>query len=211
MIPRVHRRTVVACTARAALVPAGAFVVHQLRFMLAFGSGASIELARSGHSYMHSLVPWLVGLVGMGAGAFLWAAGRAVAGQRSLPRYTISLAALWLLSTACLVAVYVVQESFEGMFALGHASGLAGVFGYGGWWAVPAAACVGLVLAVVFHGARWALDEIARRTASLAQPRARRRRARPLRPHDVRLPALTPLAGGWSGRGPPAASLAHGC
>ena len=45
------------------------------------------------------------------------------------------------------------------MFATGHPAGLTGIFGYGGWWAIPAALCVGLVLAAVFHGARWVLDE----------------------------------------------------
>ena len=55
------------------------------------------------------------------------------------------------------------QEFLEGLFATGHPGGLAGIFGYGGWWSIPAAVCVGLVLAAVFHGARWVLDEVAQR------------------------------------------------
>ena len=145
--------------------------MHQLRFWLAFGSGANVELARQGHAYLHSLVPWIVLLLGVAVGAFLWALGRALGGQRSLPRYTLSLAALWLVCTVCLVAIYVSQELLEGLFATGHPAGLAGVFGYGGWWSIPAALCVGLVLAAVLHGARWVLEEIAQR------------RERPERPH----------------------------
>ena len=58
---------------RAALVPAAALLVHELRFMLAFGGGAGSELARQGHSYLHSLVPWIVLLIGVAVGGFLWA------------------------------------------------------------------------------------------------------------------------------------------
>ena len=122
-----------------ALVPAGALAVHQLRFLLAFGGDAGVELARQGHSYLHSLVPWVVLLIGLAVGAFLWALGRAMGGQRSAPRYTLSLAALWVVCSACLLAIYVTQEFLEGLLATGHPSGLAGVFGYGGWWSIPVA------------------------------------------------------------------------
>ena len=144
-------------------MPVAAFVVHQLRYYLAYGSAAAAVLERTGHSYLHSLVPWLVMLVAFAVGGFLWALGRAVAGQRSMPRYTVSLIGLWLACSACLVAIFATQEFLEGVFATGHPVGLAGIFGFGGWWSIPAAACVGLILAVLFHGARWVLDEVARR------------------------------------------------
>jgi hypothetical protein len=109
---------------------------------------------------------------------------------------------LWLISAACLVAIYVCQELLEGLFATGHPAGVAGIFGYGGWWSIPAAVLVGLVLAAAFHGARWVLREVAHRFGD----RARRPRAisAPRRPISI-LPAprLAPLADGWSVRGPP--------
>jgi len=202
MIARADCRALIRCLARVALVPAAALAVHQLRFMLAFGGDAGVELARQGHSYLHSLVPWVVLLVGLAAGAFLWALGRAMGGQRSAPRYTLSLAALWVVCSACLLAIYVTQELLEGLLATGHPAGLAGVFGSGGWWSIPAAVCVGLVLAAAFHGARWVLDEVGHRrgrVVSAAAPRA----ALPERPGDALLPRLSPLAEGRSGRGPP--------
>ncbi len=202
MIPRVDRRRAPAAVAKAGLVPAGAFVVHQLRFMLAYGGGASVELAKSGHSYLHSLVPWIVLLAGVAAAAFLWALGRAMAGQRSVPRYTLSLAALWLISTLCLVLIYVGQEYLEGLFATGHAAGWVGIFGYGGWWAIPAAAFVGLVLAAAFHGARWTLDAVARRSLP-PWSRTTTTRPRASRPADAWFPVPLPLVDGASGRGPP--------
>lgn len=196
------RRAVIRSIARLALVPAGALGVHQLRFWLAFGSGANAELARQGHAYLHSLVPWIVLALGVAVGAFLWALGRALGGQRSVPRYALSLLALWLVCTVCLVAIYVSQELLEGLFASGHPGGLAGVFGYGGWWSIPAALCVGLVLAAVLHGARWVLDEIAHRHPPTVPARAARPAARRL-PLVLRVVRLSPLAEGWSGRGPP--------
>ena len=87
------------------------------------------------------------------------------------------------------------------LLAAGHPTGLAGIFGYGGWWAIPAASAVGLVLAAVCHGARWTLDEVARRGLTVP-PRRRPTTAHP-RARSAQLPRLTPLAGGWSGRGPP--------
>ena len=202
MLRGVERRAVIASLARGALVPAGALAVHQLRYWLAFGSDATAELHEQGHSYLHSLVPWIVLLIAISAGVFLRALGRALGGRSSLPRHTLSFAALWLVCAACLVAIYVCQEFLEGLFATGHPGGLVGIFGYGGWWSVPAALAVGLVLAAVFHGARWVLLEVAqrRRPPAGAPPR----RALGVRaPRASVLPRLEPLADGWSDRGPP--------
>jgi hypothetical protein len=202
MIVRADPRWLIRLLMRAALVPAAALLVHQLRFMLAFGSGAGAELARQGHSYLHSLVPWIVLLIGVAVGGFLWALGRAVRGQRSVRRYTLSLLGLWLVCSGALVAIYVSQEFLEGLFATGHPAGLVGIFGYGGGWAIPAAACVGLALAAILHGARWVLDEVSERSRRVA-PAAPPRPARLPRPADAWRPRLSPLAEGWSGRGPP--------
>lgn len=201
MAVRVDRRAVLRGLARAAVFPAAAFAVHQLRYLLAFGGAASLELQRQGHSYLHSLVPWIVVLTGLAVGAFVSALGRAMTGQRSVPRFGVSLLGLWLTCSLCLVAIYSAQELLEGMFLTGHPAGLVGIFGYGGWWAIPASLCVGLVLAALLHGARWVLDEV---SACCAPPPARRRLARSaLRPVSGAAPRLAPLAAGWCGRGPP--------
>jgi hypothetical protein len=195
-------RGVIRGMGRAALVPGGALAVHQLRFLLAFGPNAGAELTREGHSYLNSLVPWIVALIGVAAGGFLWTLGRALAGHTTVRRYSLSLAALWATCSVCLLAIYVTQELLEALLAVGHPGGLAGIFGYGGWWAIPVAACVGLVLASVLHGARWMLGRIAARTAAVPRPRAPRTMQRhggcPSAPRP--LPALSC---GWSLRGPP--------
>lgn len=199
---RPGRRFAVGRLAPIALMPAAAFAVHQLRYWLAFGSQAGVELQRQGHSYLHSVVPWIVLLIAVTVGVFLHALGRAFGGQRSLPRYTASFAGLWLLCAACLIAIYITQEFLEGLFATGHPGGLAGIFGDGGWWSIPVALGVGLVLAAVFQGARWVLRQVFERySRRVAVPHGRPRALSSRR--DVALPRLTPLARGWSGRGPP--------
>lgn len=184
-----------------ALLPPAAFAVHQLRYLLAFGGHAGIVLQRTGHSYLHSVAPWIICLLALVAGAFLRALGRAFSGEKSLPRFTASLAGLWLACSASLVAIFACQEFLEGLFATGHPAGLVGIFGYGGWWAIPAAFCVGLVLAAALHGARWVLRAVAaRRTRT-----SRRLRTGPpvRRPRAAEVAAFAPLVAGWSGRGPP--------
>jgi hypothetical protein len=100
------------------------------------------------------------------------------------------------------VAIYMTQELLEGLLATGHPAGLVGVFGYGGWWSLPAALAVGLVLAAAFHGARWALQEVAERRSGT--PRLRRARISvPRPPYSAPALRLAPLADGWSDRGPP--------
>jgi hypothetical protein len=202
MIARADGRALLRCLGRGALLPAAALLVHQLRFMLAFGGHAGAQLEMQGHSYLHSWAPWIVLMIAVAVGGFLWALGRALAGQRSAPRYALSLLALWIVCAACLVAIYIVQEFMEGLLATGHPAGLAGIFGYGGWWSIPAALAVGLVLATIFHGARWVLDEIASRAQRALTHRAVRVVAS-RRPRDAWLPRVSPLAEGWSGRGPP--------
>ncbi len=197
----LQRRLLTSRVAPIALMPAAAFAVHQLRYWLAYGDRAGAALERQGHAYLHSVAPWLVLLLALVAGVFLRALGRAFGGHCSARRYTLSFAALWLACAACLVGIYAAQELLESLFATGHPAGLVGIFGYGGWWAVPAAVCVGLVVAALLHGAGWALHAVARIRA--ATPAVTRRTARQRAPRDVLLPRLAPVASGWSGRGPP--------
>jgi hypothetical protein len=184
------------------LLPPAAFAVHQLRYWLAFGSNAGAELQRTGHSYLHSVVPWLVLLVALAVGAFLRALGKAFAGHTSPARFTLSLTAMWLVCSTALVAIFACQEFLEGLFASGHPTGWAGIFGYGGWWSIPAALSIGLVLAALLHGARWLVREVSQRQA---QPRLALIAAvlRAARPRDAVVVRPAPLVAGWSGRGPP--------
>ena len=184
-----------------ALLPPAAFAVHQLRYELAYGAGASAELQRTGHSYLHSVVPWLVAAVAVAAGCLLAMLGHAFRGHTTPRRFTASFASLWLGCAAALIAIFACQEVLEGVFFAGHPAGWAGVFGFGGWWAVPVSLCIGLVLATVLHGARWIVRAITLNRA----PSGHRRGVAPELPRPVEiLPAADgPLVPGCGSRGPP--------
>ncbi len=187
----------------AAAMPAAALAVHQLRYKLAYGAGASHALAAQGHAYLSSLVPWIVLLATLSVGATLgrfarrWAAGAdARSGRTAGVR-------VWLAASAALFAVYAGQELLEGLFASGHLGGLAAVFGAGGWWAVPVALLVGGLLALVLRGAR-----VVERALDAAR-RGVRFSARGLGELAVRSPAspfaatVAPLARAGAERAPP--------
>jgi hypothetical protein len=183
------------------LFPAAAFAVHQLRYQLAYGHRAGAALSASGHGYLTSLAPWIVLLLALAAGSFLARVARAAAGNAdSRPRRAF--AGLWALSSVGLLAAYAIQETLEGIFVAGHPGGFAGVFGHGGWWAVPLAALIGLAVALLLRLAAAVVEAVA---------------------HVVRLPRFAPvslslpfaavlhrraaLAGNSSGRAPPAGFL----
>jgi hypothetical protein len=181
------------------LLPAAALAVHELRYRLAYGSEAESALAAQGHGYLDSLAPWLVLLLGLAFGAFLVRVARALAGRMEL-RPRRSFAALWLLATTSLVAIYAVQELLEGVFAAGHPSGIAGLYGNGGWWS--------LALAVVFGGAVAALLRLASAVvaAAVRTDRARRRWPAAVPALRLRSAVLAPrgaLASAAAGRAPP--------
>ncbi len=181
------------------LLPAAAYVVHQLRYELAYGSRANEILVAQGHSYLDSLAPWLVLMLGIACGAFLLRVARAFAsGDDDRPRR--SFFGLWTLTWAGLVALYAAQEFLEGFFAVGHPGGLAGIFGHGGWWAPIVALPLAAALAALLHVAH-ALVRIAARST---EPYPAARSSAPLRRRSpVRQAPLPPLAGSAAGRAPP--------
>jgi hypothetical protein len=183
------------------LVPAAALAVHQIRYSLAYGSKANTQLAAQGHSYLHSLAPWTVLALGIGATLFLRRVSQALAtGDAGRPR-RFSFAALWALSGVGLLAVYSVQETLESFLSSGHPGGVAGVFGHGGLWAIPASAAVGLAVALALRAGRVVLDAAAR-----LAPELRRLRPLPLVAPAGVVPAVAcPLARFAAGRAPPRA------
>jgi hypothetical protein len=181
------------------LLPAGALLVHQLRYMLAYGSQASDALGAQGHAYLGSLVPWIVLVAGGGLGCFIARLARAwrVGADGTNTR---AFWGLWATTAGSLVAVYSIQELLEGVFAAGHPPGLVGIFGHGGWWSLPAAAVVSLITVALLRVGR-----------TLVQLAARSRRASQRHSSTVSFPRpavllLTggrPLAYAAAGRAPP--------
>src|SRR5436190_15890902 len=110
-------------------MPAAALLVHQLRYELAYGSGASRALAAQGHAYLASLTPWIVLLLCLGLGGFVARVARALATGRAEGHRRRSFVAVWLLSSVGLVAVYAAQEFLEALTIAAHPVGLHGIFG----------------------------------------------------------------------------------
>jgi hypothetical protein len=178
------------------LLPASALLVHQLRYWLTYGPRASNELADQGHAYLGSVVPWLAMLAAAGFGLFLTRVVRARRTGRDGVT-TRPFRTLWLSTSAGLVAIYALQETLEGLLATGHPGGLAGVFGHGGWWSVPAALAVGLGVACLLR-----IGASLVRLAAGRQPHPRLRTVSP-RPRIATPLRRRPLAAAAAGRAPP--------
>jgi len=181
------------------LIPAAAFVVHQLRYTLVYGARANDELTAQGHTYLHSLVPWLILALGIGLSAFVRRTAHALRTGETGTFGRQSALALWAGTSAGLVALYAMQESLEELFASGHPTGLAGIFGHGGWWAIPAAAVVAVFVVAVLRFGRAIICAAASLAPVAFSPLAVGLPA----PHLVSLVAVRPVARSAAGRAPP--------
>lgn len=175
-------------------MPAGAFVVHQLRYSLAYGPQAGTQLSNQGHAYLGSLVPWLVLATAAAFGAKLVRIALTPCARR-VPSFV----AVWATSALALVAIYAAQETLEGLFAQGHPGGFTGVFGQGGWWSLPIAALVALAIALLVRVGAELERALADSTTSAFTPAPFRTR----RPGTPQLVVPRPLALLAAGRAPP--------
>jgi hypothetical protein len=186
----------------AALLPGAALVVHRLRYELAFGSHAGERLAAQGHAYLSSLTPWFVLFGALAVGGSLGRlASRAATAHTDDARG--SFVRVWVAAGVALVAIYVGQELLEGFLATGHPGGLAGVFGAGGWCALPCAGLVGGLLALALR-AEAAVAYLLGRSRLSGPRRAAALLAWARVEAAVALPA--PLARAAAGRAPPRAA-----
>ena len=180
----------------AAVVSLGAFALHQLRYLLAFGGSSSQELARQGHGYLADAMPILgvFALSALLATLFRGRHGARLTSGSHLRRTTIFAIAL--------LTIYTTQESLEGLFAAGHPVGPAAILASGGWVALPLALAVGALAALIVR----ALEGVELAIAERLTPR-NLRRPRPgpaLRPRSVELGRRPlPLAFGLARRPPP--------
>ena len=140
----------------AALMGAGAYGVHQLRFVLAPSNGATIR----SHAYLAPVGTIVVALLLLALAAALARIARGVV--EDAPR----LRRLWAGASASLVAVYCVQETIEKIVTRGDRQGL---FAHGGWVALPLAIAIGLAIALLMRGAS-AASEVAAEARRVPPP-----------------------------------------
>jgi uncharacterized membrane protein YozB (DUF420 family) len=180
----------------AAVLALGAFALHQLRYLIAFGSSSSAELAHQGHGYLAGALP-ILGVFALSALLATLVRGRhgAAISRASLMRRAATFALL-------LLAIYATQESMEGLLAAGHPGGAAALLANGGWIALPLAAVLGVLAAVLVR----ALEQV---EVVISVRRAHRLLERPPRVRGSAQPtrapqrSSTPLAFGLARRPPP--------
>lgn len=126
-----------------ALLSAGAFGVHQLRYLLAYGDRADGALAEAGHGYLIVAEP-LLGLLLAFAIAHL--VRRVAHGPQRSRR--MSRGRLGTLLAVALLAVFTGQEFIEMQLA-GASAGVLDVFADGGWVALPLCAVIGGLLGLL--------------------------------------------------------------
>jgi hypothetical protein len=183
----------------AALISVGALAVHDLRFLIAYQGGAAKQLSVTGHGYLGDVTPLAMGGFALAVAAFAWRLLHPHAEEARLP----STRRLWSFLTVVLMTIYVCQEWIEGQLSPEHAAGLAGVLGSGGWLALPLAAIVALVIALLLRGAEAAIAYAARQS----DPRSWPRPVLSLTAPSVWRPAVAAaLARSLAPRGPPPAS-----
>jgi hypothetical protein len=180
----------------AAILALGAFALHQLRYLIAFGDSSSAALARQGHAYMADALP-VLGVFALSALLATLIRGRYGAGLRRM-----SLSRRAAIFTVALLVIYASQESLEGMLASGHPAGLAAILAAGGWLAIPLAAALGAVAALLAGALEGVELAISRRRVARALRRAPRVRGRAHAARDAKR-LLNPLALGLASRPPP--------
>lgn len=123
-----------------ALLAAASAGVHELRYLIAYGEGASRALDTHPHGYLSVALPGVitVALIVVAAAVFRVAGGRSASGP---PRH--SLLAAWFACTALLALIYGTQETLEG----------AGAIAGSGWIGLALALPFGLLVALTLRGA----------------------------------------------------------
>lgn len=187
------------------LMPVATVLVHQLRYLIAYGSRAGHELAEQGDAYVHSLYPWLTALLPLFLGALVVQLGRAAAAPRAqrggaTPRLSV----LWAGAFTALLIGYIGQETLEVLLGSAHAGFFTQAFGAGGWCAVPIAAAVSLAWALLARGTQAALRAVAGRARAWPSPTSARATGAHRFPKTPTLaPPACPLSRRLAGRAPP--------
>lgn len=169
--------------------------MHQLRYVLTYGSSTDDQLTQQGHNYLAHAVPLLLGLA---LAVFTAQVVRRMISRKAPDSERRIKATSYALA---IPAIFCCQELMEGVLFAGHATGLAAIFSAGGWAALPLAAIFGVLAAVIDRG----MEAI----ESLVAPSAPREEHATV---CVRLPdtpehlgrRLSPIALGLAQRPPPA-------
>ena len=133
------------------LLACGTLVLHELRYLLVFGTSTRHELGREGHFYLSLLTPLVVIAVALALGSLLH---QLADGRSSHARAERTWIALWAGFSAALLGLYSGQELLEGALSSGHPGGAAALLANRGAIAMPLALALGAMLAFVHQSTR---------------------------------------------------------
>jgi hypothetical protein len=170
-----------------ALVTVAALVLHELRYMIGYGSDSHEALASQGHAYLPLAGALAGGALAVAGARFVARLLRPAAEERA-PR----LVKAWLYASVALLVIYACQESVEGAALASH----------DGVVVIPLALVLGGLVAFVLRGASRVLSAAVRRAHAVARrkpPTAPRPRLRAASSARAGLLALN-----LAGRAPPA-------
>ena len=174
------------------LLAAGTLALHELRYTLVPGGATD-----AAHGYLAYVGPSVGVVCALALGRLVASAARGEAGPESIAS---SFGARWLMFATALVGLYAGQEVLEAWLASSDADLIAA----SGWLAVPTAAAVAGLIAVVVRTAERLLAALSRRRSRRRpQPQTRW----PTRP-GCRRTSVSPLAGKLASRAPPVLSVA---
>ena len=179
----------------AAILAVGAFALHQLRYLVATGGASASE----GHRYMADLLPPIAVLLLAAILATL------IRGTEGATPDGVPLARRSATFAGALLAIFIGQESLEGLLEAGHLTGPWAHLAHGGWIVLPLSLLIGSLAALLAR----ALEGVERAIAVVHA--RRRRRSRPPAVRGRGLPARrrrqssAPLAFGLARRPPPPA------
>jgi hypothetical protein len=178
-----------------AVLGLAAFCLHQLVYLIGFGTGAGHALEGRGHGYLIVVGPLLAVLALCAIVASLLAAARH--GKGPVPGRRVG---GWLFWTVLLLSIFSAQEAAEALLGTGNLDQLLSLVHHAGAAALLAAIAVGRLVTIALSG----LDTL---EATLTTPRPARRRApAALQAAPSRAPLHFPqlnLAFGFARRPPP--------
>lgn len=186
------------------MLPAGVLGVHELRYLLAYGAHAGRALTDHGDSYVGTAnllagVLLVLPAAALAVGVIGARRGRAAGRPAALGPWQT-----WLAWTTLLIVGFCATEAVEMVFESAHPDGLAGVFGGGGWWALPAAVAVAALFTLITRGARALVRRVAARQSGGDRWGPAPTSLSSTRPVRLgRTPGLAPLADRAAGRAPP--------
>jgi hypothetical protein len=185
--------TAAGCLRWAACLAVGLAAVHQLRLFAAPSAEGHAPLSTlavpAGVLLLGALIALVVELLGVRRG------------HAATPP-PLSLRRTWVTAAVALLVLFIAQELIEELLLYGHPGGVAGIFGFGGWIAVPLAVAAGGLIALALAGVRRALRRIA------PEPARRPHAAATRRPPAITFwPAASVLARKLASRAPPLAAV----